>query len=88
MNHPNITKARFSLMNAEQIEAAARKALPWLGGAGMALGHAAVSSNCTIPQQGQCSSCGSCVVVVGSLVVWALAKKRGEADGDSPFTPS
>lgn len=55
-----------------------RKVLPWLAGAGMGLGHAAVASNCTVPQQGRCSSCGSCIVVVGSLVVWAFSRKRGE----------
>jgi hypothetical protein len=55
-----------------------RKALPWLAGAGMGLGHAAVASNCTVPQQGRCSSCGSCIVVVGSLAAWALSRKRGQ----------
>lgn len=52
---------------------------PWLAGAGMAVGHAAVSSSCTIPQQGRCSSCGSCVIVVGSLAFWALARKQQES---------
>jgi hypothetical protein len=56
----------------------ARKLLPWLAGAGMGLGHAAVASNCTVPQEGRCSSCGSCIVVVGSLVAWALSRKRGQ----------
>jgi len=51
------------------------KTLPWLAGAGMALGHAAVANNCTLPS-GRCSSCGSCIVVVGSLVAWAMAKQR------------
>jgi hypothetical protein len=56
-----------------------QKALPWLAGAGMALGHAAVSANCTVPQQGRCAACGSCILVVGSLVAWAMAKKaRGD----------
>ncbi|MDF9390928.1 MULTISPECIES: hypothetical protein [Methylococcus] len=55
-----------------------RKVLPWLAGAGMGLGHAAVASNCTVPQQGRCSSCGSCIVVVGSLAVWALSRKKGQ----------
>ncbi|WP_036246320.1 hypothetical protein [Methylococcus capsulatus] len=54
-----------------------QKILPWLAGAGMGLGHAAVASNCTVPQQGRCSSCGSCIVVVGSLVAWALSRQRG-----------
>lgn len=53
-----------------------QKVLPWLAGAGMALGHAAVSANCTLPQQGRCAACGSCILVVGSLVAWAMVKKR------------
>ena len=52
------------------------KAAPWLAGAGIAAGHVAVSTNCTVPQQGRCSSCGSCIVAVGSLVAWALIKNR------------
>lgn len=55
-----------------------RKVLPWLAGAGMGLGHAAVASNCTVPQQGRCSSCGSCILVVGSLAAWALSRKKGQ----------
>jgi hypothetical protein len=55
---------------------AAQRLLPWLAGAGMALGHAAVSSNCTIPQQGRCAACGSCILVVGSLAAWAMARQR------------
>lgn len=56
-----------------------QKTLPWLAGAGMALGHAAVASNCTVPQQGRCAACGSCILVVGSLVAWAMARK-GRSD--------
>lgn len=55
---------------------AVQRLLPWLAGAGMALGHAAVSANCTIPQQGRCAACGSCILVVGSLASWAMVKKR------------
>ncbi|WP_255556261.1 hypothetical protein ABZN20_17190 [Methylococcus sp. ANG] len=55
-----------------------RKILPWLAGAGMGLGHAAVASSCTVPQQGRCSSCGSCILVVGSLAAWALSRKKGQ----------
>ena len=61
---------------------AVQKVLPWLAGAGMALGHAAVSANCSVPQQGRCVSCGSCILVVGSLVGWAVLKKR---QGDDFF---
>jgi len=52
------------------------RSVPWLAGAGMAAGHIAVSVNCTVPQQGRCAACGSCIVVVGSLVGWALWKNR------------
>lgn len=61
---------------ASPARAMAEKALPWLAGAGMAVGHAAVSSNCTLTAQGRCTACGSCIVVVGSLVAWATARKR------------
>lgn len=54
-----------------------QKVLPWLAGVGMGLGHAVLASNCTVPQQGRCSSCGSCIVVVGSLAAWALSRRRG-----------
>jgi len=62
--------------------------LPWLAGAGMAVGHAAVSSNCTLPQQGQCSRCGSCVIVVGTLATWALAKQRQHTPSVAMSSPA
>jgi len=49
---------------------------PWLAGSGIAVGHILTSSNCTIPQTGQCTSCGSCVVALGSLVGWAVIKNK------------
>ncbi len=52
------------------------KAAPWMAGAGIAVGHILTSSNCTIPKQGLCSTCGSCVIALGSLVGWAMIKKR------------
>lgn len=52
------------------------RSVPWLAGAGMAAGHIAVSVNCTVPQQGRCAACGSCIVAIGSLVGWALWKQR------------
>lgn len=51
-------------------------ALPWLSGAGLAVGHLLTSNNCSIPKQGSCSACGSCVVALGSLTAWALYKQR------------
>jgi hypothetical protein len=54
----------------------AQQSVPWLAGAGMALGHAAVSANCTVLQHGRCAACGSCILVVGSLAAWAIARKR------------
>jgi len=52
------------------------KASPWIAGAGIAVGHIMTSSNCTLPQQGKCSTCGSCIIAIGSLITWALAKKN------------
>jgi len=52
------------------------KLLPWAAGAGLAVSHIVVSSNCTLPKEGRCSSCGSCVVALTALVSWALYKKR------------
>lgn len=52
------------------------KVVPWLAGIGMGLGHAAVASRCTVPYLGRCSQCGSCLVVVVSLLAGAVAKKR------------
>ncbi len=53
--------------------------LPWLAGAGMAFGHTLTASNCSIPKQGSCSVCGSCVLALGSLTAWALLKRRDGA---------
>lgn len=56
------------------------KTLPWLFGAGIAAGHLLTASNCSIPQQGKCSVCGGCVVALGSLVSWAIIKKKSGDD--------
>lgn len=58
------------------------KLSPWMGGAGIAVGHVLTSSNCSIPKQGSCSACGSCVVALGSLTAWAVIKQRSS---DQPF---
>ncbi|WP_428355599.1 hypothetical protein [Methyloprofundus sp.] len=52
------------------------QSMPWLFGAGIAAGHLLTASSCTIPQQGRCAVCGGCVVALGSLVGWAMLKKR------------
>ena len=49
--------------------------LPWLAGAGFALSHIIISSNCSLPKEGRCASCGGCVVALGALVSWAIWKK-------------
>ena len=54
----------------------AQRSLPWIAGAGLAASHTLLSSNCTVPRNGQCSTCGSCVLVLGTLVGWALWKKQ------------
>jgi len=60
------------------------KSAPIIGGGlvgvGMALGHIATTSNCTLPQQGRCSTCGSCVIALGTLVAWAVLKKSKDSD--------
>lgn len=56
---------------------------PWLAGAGMAVGHLTASSHCSLPKQGQCTTCGGCVIAVASLVGWAALKKKQEDDLDS-----
>lgn len=56
------------------------KLLPWAAGAGLAVSHIVVSSNCTLPKEGRCSTCGSCVVALATLVGWALYKKRQDGD--------
>lgn len=53
-------------------------ALPWVAGAGIAVGHLLTSTNCSVPKQGSCSACGSCVVALGSLTAWALLKQKQE----------
>lgn len=50
--------------------------LPWAAGAGLAVSHIAVASSCTLPKEGRCSTCGSCVVALTALVSWALYKKK------------
>jgi hypothetical protein len=63
------------------------KVAPWAAGAGIAIGHILTSSNCTIPKQGLCSTCGSCVIALGSLVAWAMIKKRQGNDFYSEEAP-
>ncbi len=52
------------------------KIMPWLAGAGFAVGHVALSTNCTLTTQGRCISCGGCVIALASIVVWAKLKKN------------
>ncbi len=52
------------------------RALPWLAGAGFALSHIALTSQCTVPREGRCSTCGSCVVALGVIVAWAVLKNK------------
>jgi len=63
-------------MKHEQTKVTFDRVMPWLAGAGFALGHIAVTSNCTLTTQGRCISCGSCVIALGSIVAWAKLKKR------------
>jgi uncharacterized membrane protein YebE (DUF533 family) len=52
------------------------KTAPWLAGVGMAAGQAAVATRCTVPEQGTCVGCCSCLVVIGSLATWAIQAKK------------
>lgn len=58
--------------NSTQLKAV----FPWLAGVGLALGHIAITSNCTLTTQGRCSTCGSCAIAMVSLVGWAVFKNR------------
>ncbi len=61
-----------------------QQVLPWLAGAGFALSHIALTTNCTVPREGRCSTCGSCVVALGGIVAWAVLKgKPADADVDA-----
>ena len=71
-------KAKILTYTAEQKMHYVNSIAPWLAGAGFALGHIATTSNCTIPQQGRCATCGSCVIALGSLVAWAVIKNNKE----------
>lgn len=72
--------ANISSIPLGKITNTGKKVFPWLAGAAMGLGHIAVSTHCTIPQQGRCAACGSCILVVGSLVSWAIWKQRQGGD--------
>ena len=48
---------------------------PWLAGASLALGHIALST-CNLPREGRCNTCGSCLLLVGTLAGWALWQRR------------
>jgi len=52
------------------------KTAPWLAGVGMAAGQAAVATRCTVPEQGTCVGCCSCLVVIGSLATWAIQANK------------
>lgn len=60
------------------------KVTPWLAGVGMAAGHAAVATRCTVPQQGTCVGCCSCLVVVASLATWAIQSKKKQQQDEAP----
>ncbi len=72
----NFMKKVNELSNDTRSVELMNKSIPWLFGAGIAAGHILTASSCTIPQQGRCAVCGGCVVALGSLVGWAMLKKR------------
>lgn len=61
------------------------KLLPWAAGAGFAVSHIVIASNCTVPKEGRCSTCGGCVVALTAIVGWAIYKrKKGNGIYDEP----
>ncbi len=52
------------------------KILPWVAGAGFAVSNLIISSSCTVPKEGRCSTCGGCVLAVAAIVTWAVYKKK------------
>lgn len=63
-------------MKQQDLIKRSEKLVPWLAGAGFAVSHIITSSNCTIPKEGRCSTCGGCVVALAAIVVWAVHKKK------------
>lgn len=58
-------------MFGKQLKAAA----PWVAGASLAVTHLAMSSQCNVPREGRCNTCGSCAFALLALASWAIAKK-------------
>ncbi len=69
-------ETNFKLAKSAKYPHWVQLALPWVAGAGIAVGHLLTSTNCSVPKQGSCSACGSCVVALGSLTAWALLKQK------------
>jgi len=53
-----------------------QKILPWLAGVSFAVSHIVIESNCTLPKEGRCASCGGCIIALSGIVTWAVYKKR------------
>ncbi len=60
-----------------------QKLLPWTIGAGIAASHVALSSNCSLPREGHCSTCGCCVIALATLTGWAMFK--GQSKNNETF---
>jgi hypothetical protein len=65
-------------MKLENKKLTINKIMPWMAGAGFALGHIALTSNCTLTTQGRCISCGGCIIALGSIVAWAKLKQGAD----------
>ncbi len=63
-------------MKQQSLLKRSEKLVPWLAGAGFAVSHIIASSNCTVPKEGRCSTCGGCVVALAAMVTWAVHKKK------------
>jgi len=63
-------------MKQQSLLKKSEKLLPWVAGAGFAVSHIVASTNCSIPKEGRCSTCGGCVVALAAIVTWAVHKKK------------
>lgn len=63
-------------MQRHESQSVTDKLIPWVASAGLAVSHLVIASQCTVPSEGRCATCGGCVVVLGGIVSWALYKKK------------
>lgn len=72
---PEALIARVKAVDNDAPASVLTRALPWLAGAALASGQLLAASRCTVPEQGQCSACGSCAIAIGGLLTWAWSQR-------------